>query len=614
MGLSAVSSPAAATVTCPLSMMASSPVTPPGGQPFVVCTGRIRSFDGTPLDTDVTIPIHHGVSVPLVGFLHGWGGSKTDWESTTLAGNGADQYDWNNAWFAAKGWISLNYTARGFHFSCGKDTSGYSYQNDSTCSDTKGEKSWTHLADRRWEIRDFQYLAGLLVDAKIGINPDRIVATGGSYGGGQSWELALSQNRVISSACTDTTTTKCASTPWTSAKHTPLKLAAALPMYQWTDLVDALQPNGTASDGLHGAPPTDGNHLSPYGVEKQSYVNGLYALGLESAQYAAPNADPSADLSAWFAEINAGEPYSSNPNAATVAAQIGGGFRSPHTIPIPAGSGQIPVFVVQGLTDPLFDGLQAIDMINHLHISDPNYPVWAFLGDVGHSYADNPHDVWEEAHAASNAWLSAVVTHGALSSFARVSETTTRCVTGQTLTSYQDASFDQLADSTMIFKDGRAQSTANNSGATNEGAVTDPIANSGCRSMAASQSDPNQAVYTFTPTSSATLLGGPVVHVTAALTGSNAEVAAHLWDLDPSGNQTLMTRTVFRIDEGSNPTSTLPLAFELWPNAWQLACGHQVKLELTQNDSPTWRVDNEPSSISFTGLQLSLPVRLGTTC
>src|SRR4029077_2181912 len=164
----------------------------------------------------------------------------------------------------------------GFHRSCGKDSgSNYIYSSDSTCSDTTGKASWTHLADRRWEIQDSQYLAGLLVDAGLA-NPTRIVASGGSYGGGQSWDLALSQDKVVSASSTDPAHPIL--TPWTSPKGVPMHLAAAAPMSPWTDLADALIQNGRAADGANGGP-ADGNHHAPYGVEKQSYVAGLFADG-----------------------------------------------------------------------------------------------------------------------------------------------------------------------------------------------------------------------------------------------------------------------------------------------------------------------------------------------
>jgi len=609
----------AATPACPLSLTAGSPITPAGGHAVVICSGKVRSFDGTPLAVDVSLPLtkysdgdsDDSLGRPLVGFIHGWGGSKTDWESSTLAGNNGDQYHWNNAWFASHGMVVLNYTTRGFHTSCGKDSgSNYIYSSDSTCSDTTGEKSWTHLADRRWEIHDFQYLAGLLVDAKLGINPRQIVATGGSYGGGQSWDLALSQDQVVASSSTDPAHPTLS--PWTSPKHVALHLAAAIPLYPWTDLEDALVSNGTASDGYHGAP-ADGTHGTPYGIEKQSYVAGLYADGQASAQYAAPNADPTADLSTWYAGITAGEPYSANPSATTAAQQVGGAFRSPYAMPVPAPAHQVPVFVIQGFTDPLFNALQALDMINHLHKTQPNYPVWSFLGDLGHSYADNPTDIWHQAHNASNAWLTTLLDNHTPTQ-PRFTADTTRCVSGQTLHAFSGPSFAKFATTSLTMSSAASQQTAYSAGdaANIEGKNSDPIANSGCRSMAASQSDPNQATYSLSLTKPYVLVGAPVVHVTAAVLGSSIEVAARLWDVDASGQQTLVARTVYRLEEGTAGMATVPLAFELWPNAWQLQAGHSIKLELNQNDAPVWRPDNQSSSITFSNLKLSLPVVPGT--
>ncbi|MFN2582822.1 MAG: hypothetical protein ABR498_08800 [Candidatus Dormibacteria bacterium] len=66
---------------------------------------------------------------------------------------------------------------------------------------------------------------------------------------------------------------------------------------------------------------------------------------------------------------------------------------------------------------------------------------------------------------------------------------------------------------------------------------------------------------------------------------------------------------MYRFDEGTTPTTQLTnVSFQLTPNAWQLQSGHQLKLELTQDDFPTWRPDNEPATITITGLTLTLPI------
>jgi predicted acyl esterase len=55
------------------------------------------------------------------------------------------------------------------------------------------------------------------------------------------------------------------------------------------------------------------------------------------------------------------------------------------------------------------------------------------------------------------------------------------------------------------------------------------------------------------------------------------------------------------------PGSTQELVFELWPTSWQLGPGDQLKLELTSDDSPTWRPDNLPATMTLTHLSLTVP-------
>src|SRR5258708_6821187 len=105
---------------------------------------------------------------------------------------------------------------------------GSSYATDPAC---QGRASWTHLADRRWEIHDTQYLTGLLVDAHVA-DPARVVVTGDSYGGGQSWLLALSQDQVMLPGGQ--------LIPWRSPNGIPIRPAAPVPQFTWTDLSQAL--------------------------------------------------------------------------------------------------------------------------------------------------------------------------------------------------------------------------------------------------------------------------------------------------------------------------------------------------------------------------------------
>jgi|GEM_PF-175654 len=611
----------AAAVQCPLTLTPSAHLDPPGGVPFTICSGRIPSFDGTPLDTDVSIPDGADGPLPLVVMLHGWGGSKTDFESSTLAGNGQNTDDWNNAWFTAHGDAVLTYTARGFGFSCGQDPSaGYSYATDPACA---GRASWTHLADRRWEVRDAQYLTGLLVDAGVAL-PDKVVATGDSYGGGQSWLLALSQDQVLHRDGT--------LGPWNSPRGTPIELAAAVPQFPWTDLLQALVDNGRGSDGLFGAPP-DGDHTDPVGVEKQSYVDALYADGQATAQYAPPGADPSADLPGWLAAVSAGEPYGADPLVAQAMAQLEH-YRSPLAMPVPPPGRRVPVLDLQGVTDPLFPAVQALELVGALDATGPGaapYPVWTILGDLGHAYASNPTALWQQVNADANAWLSSILA-GEDPSLPRFSAITVACDPSSPSRTYQADTMSGLvtgsdpqhpAGHVVTLAAGGTATTSSASAPGPEAVASEPLAgstavdsvdgsSSSCVRMPVT-TDPGVAAWTFPPLAeggtSATIIGGPVLRASVTVTGPDAAWAARLWDVDPStGTQTLITRAVYR-DSATAASSSSSVAFELWPTAWVLPPGHELKLELTQDDTPTWRTDNLPSVVMWSGVTLSLPVR-----
>ena len=250
---------------------------------------RVPTFDGVPLDVNVTLPPGASKNLPLVVQLHGWGGSKS--------GVGASK-DW-----AAAGYAVLNYTARGFGASCGSQASRDAHPKG--CA-----KGWIHLADARYEGRDSQYLAGLLADQGI-VHPRRIGVTGGSYGGGQSLSLATLRNRIRRP------NGKYA--PWRSPKGLKMEIAAAAPSIPWSDLVYSLTPNGATLDYRVTGPKDD---LSPGGIMKESYNDLLYGAGLALGFYSPVGVDPSADITGWITEIKKGEPYDSSPRARAIAREI----------------------------------------------------------------------------------------------------------------------------------------------------------------------------------------------------------------------------------------------------------------------------------------------------
>jgi hypothetical protein len=105
------------------------------------------------LDVDITWPLTPPPAdgYPLLFFMHGCcSGNKTSWESgsKTEAGNFAhagERWHYNNAWFASRGYVVVNYTSRGFA------------TNGPTGPNRAGSTGQTQIDSRRFEINDFQH-------------------------------------------------------------------------------------------------------------------------------------------------------------------------------------------------------------------------------------------------------------------------------------------------------------------------------------------------------------------------------------------------------------------------------------------------------------------------
>src|SRR3954466_13364951 len=238
---------------------------------------RVPSFDGVPLDVDVWLPATGDGPFPTVAMLHGFGGSKLDFQGPKPAGYNAME-------LARKGSAVVLPSARGFGRSCGVP--------DSRTADPVGcARGWIHLADQRYEARDVQWLLAKLVDQLVA-RPDELGVTGISYGAGTTMQLALLAGRIRRP---DGVTES-----WQSPDGVPLHIAAAWARWPWTDLADALQRNGRL--GLD-------TYASPVGVEIEAYVNALYTLANTSGFVAPLGADPGADLTGWNQRLAKGEPY-----------------------------------------------------------------------------------------------------------------------------------------------------------------------------------------------------------------------------------------------------------------------------------------------------------------
>ena len=161
--------------------------------------------------------------------LHGGGDNKNQFEAETPDRTGVPAIDdFNNVWFASRGYAVLTTTSRGFQFSCGPGTYATNPPVAGPCAN-----GWTHLADRRYEIHDFKYLAGLMADAGVA-DPRRVGFVGFSIGGLRTL-MATAEGDVVTR--TDGTVV-----PWRSPRGLPMHLAAAVPYaaFAWTSPGNAL--------------------------------------------------------------------------------------------------------------------------------------------------------------------------------------------------------------------------------------------------------------------------------------------------------------------------------------------------------------------------------------
>jgi dienelactone hydrolase len=567
--------------------------TGPGGADL-----RLKSFDATPLQIYVTLPAvpKSGIdgNYPLVVLTHGWGDPPTGPSDAQYGGGSA--IDW-----ARDGYAVLQIADRGWGDSCGTVESRL--VNVAACAN-----GYIHLDDYRYEARDVQYAVGLLVDEGL-VNPDKIGVQGESYGAGLALELATLKNRVMNADGTFS--------PWTSLDGTPLHIAAAAPFAGWSDLVYALTPNGRTLDT--GLTPATAD-LSPAGVEKQSIVSGLYAVGTEGAYYAPPGVDPEADVTSWFGEISAGEPYST-PMDTSLIQQIAK-FHSPYYLLDGAFGLQreapAPLFMANGFTDDVFPVDEALRYYNLERKLYPHDPISLFFADIGHQRADDKASDLALMAARIHAFFDHYVKGTGPKPTLGVTALTQTCPsTASSGGPYWASTWAGLHPGEVNYSSPLAQTILSAGGNPLTSVTFDPI---GAAEMSAvnglswacqtASATPEQGVATYrlpaVTGNGYTLLGAPTVIADVHSAGEFPYIAARLLDVNPATNtETLLARGVYRLDP-SQPSGRI--VFQLHPGAWHFAAGQVPELELLGRDAPYLRPSNGQFAITVSNLQLRLPV------
>jgi acetyl xylan esterase AXE1 len=532
------------------------------------------AWDGTPIDVNVAFPPDPGGwrdgRYPLVMLFHGYGGGKLGL---------SDMRPWLD-----RGYAVFSMTDRGFRESCGSPASRAA--GGAAC-----DKGYVRLIDNRYEVRDAQEFAGQLADAGL-VSSKRIGAVGGSYGGGMSMALgALRDRKVLPNGKL---------VRWRSPEGKRMRIAATAPNVPWTDLAYSLSPNGSTLDYLADSP-----YRGRPGVEKQSFVNGLYLSGLAAPGFYAPQgSDPSADLVGWKALIEAGEPYGEDVQAVLHEMTTNhSSYYIDHSIP-PA-----PMLMSSGFTDDLFPADETIRYYNRTKTQFRRADLALFFGDFGHMRGQNKQDVTTALSARVGAWLDYYVKGDGRRPPQGVEAYTETCpVTAPSGGPYRARNWARISSGEVRAFDSSAKTIAPTS---TTGGVFNPVTSTACQSVPAT--DPaGAAVYRVGPAPAGgyTLLGSTTVIAKFTLPGDSSQVAARLLDVAPDGTETLVARGLWRPASGG-PTRQV---FQLHPNGWTFAAGHVPKLELLAADADGAPLANygRPSDgqqpVTVSKLELRIPV------
>jgi dienelactone hydrolase len=582
------------------------------------------------LDVDISIPTLPAPSggYPVIAMMHGCcSGSKTSWEATSFDAGG-ELWHYSNAWFASRGYLVVNYTARGFV--------------NGTNNGDKGSTGQTQLDSRRYEINDFQSLVGQIADDPFfDVDPQKVVVTGGSYGGGFSW-MAFTDPK------------------WTSPDGVDMQLAAAAPKYGWTDLVDSLVHSGRHSQDPNQLPAFDGsNSTSPIGFPKQSIVAALYASGKTGIPPGSAHTTFPPSVDDAMGCLQSSDPFETNPLCANALATTlpefiddrSAYYQNDFFAKVASDpTYRTPVFGAGTLTDPLFPPVEHLRMANRLQSIVPNYPIQQYFGDYNHFVQNKPKewgDMCGSDHHVCNfsdypggdvnatptdlfrtgvtTRLNRFVDHYAQPPGNPSAPQPNFDVTASLQICPQNAggqaadepgptftadSFPALTSGTLQVDMDGAQTTVNDASPNNHATNSDPVGNfaaaGGKCPVETQPAGPGVAVYDGEELNDEyTMIGATSVTISySATTAQGLQLNSRLYDVLPNGTALMVDRGVRRVT-----SATGPVTYELHGNGWRFPPGHKIRIEIAQDDGPYIKPSNVPSSATITHVTLRMPVR-----
>jgi|SRR5579884_107821 len=552
--------------------------------PTASLSERVPSWDGAPLDVDVTLPRTGNGPFPTIVMLHGYGQDKTAFETSDPPAGAPGSFfanHFNNQWLAERGYAVVNESVRGAGNSCGAEGSR---ENTPACDNVTFE-----LGDERYDARDVQYLLGLLVDEGIA-DPNELGVTGLSLGSIESTELALLNNRIRLMSG------KFA--PWVSPKGIPLHIAAAYPEWAIPDTLDILAPNGRFLDF---DPATATSDSTPFGTFKGSFPTGA-ALTAPAVVYSSPTAPFNIPRAVSTCEALG----SDDPSCAT---QLGAIASYHQAIGMPVASTPAPILIEDGWDDSVVDGAsQAIRLVDYLGEVAPAAKVYVQLADVGHGItANKPADIIalnEQAMRFFDHYLKGA----RIAPPPRVTAYTSTCPASAPSSGPFTASDWSGLDPGAVRFGAAAPEVVASGGDPQIGPKIDPVLQpytepeSHCVTFPASDY-PGTAVYTRLVTRTFTMLGLPTLRMRVSIIGAGGQLDARLWDVAPDGQETFVSRGTYALTDNQQGTIT----WQLFGDGYTFPAGHTIRLELLNSDLPYLRPSDDPSPVTVSDVVAELP-------
>jgi putative CocE/NonD family hydrolase len=472
-------------------------------------------------------------SAPAAIYIHGWGGHRL---------TGTDNLGY---YIAAAGYIVVSYTARGF----GHGESG----GRVTLAGPDELEDLRHVID--WLTTDPDHVIGPKV-TKIGV-------LGGSYGGGHSFQIS-SDPRV----------------------------SAVIPLVGWTDLEQALYPNGAIKYKLG---------LAEFysGLDQQVGQPPFYnysQLQFDLFDAAANGRGPDDTLRQT---LRARSIASMNSDGEEVLDQS----RQP----------RVPTYIIQSWDDYLFPVTQVLDVYSQI-----TAPKQIYLGRHGHPPGGNRYE-GEDLYIATQvlSWFDHYLR--GLGGTDSLPVTSAPAPFDVVPFAAKQFSSDSITSLPLFLKPGGVLSRKKKGPIAEEtaGGIFRPerIRSSRRGTEIPSQSDmssghadaieatPQRLVYTFAPFETQTEMLGPdeyALFVSAST--PDVDLIVRTFDVAPDGTETEITVGVVRVT-GLAAGEIRRVTFRDFGDDWLFAAGHSLRLKVTNIDFPDFRPpganDNVPSTFTI---------------